>query len=291
MKPIKKSGKRKQAVRRRSRNWLLPSLVLSLAVLLLVPYCAGTNTFHSRWSEPVADSALDGVPVYSFKVVNTWAHDPEAYTQGLIYADGILYESTGRYGQSSLRKVELTTGRVLKKVDVDPQYFAEGMTLFQGKIFQLTWKAQKGFIYDTDFNRTGEFTYEGEGWGLTHDAESLIMSDGTNRIRFLDPHTLKVQRTISVIDHGKPLLELNELEYIRGEIFANIWQTDRIVRLDPHDGKILGWVDMMGLLKLKDDYDKPVDVLNGIAYDEAGDRLFVTGKLWPKLFEIRLKKK
>lgn len=270
---------------------MLPSVIALFAMLLLLPFCARTNTFRRR-SDPATDNARDGgVPLYSFKVVNTWAHDSEAYTQGLIYTDGVLYESTGRYGLSSLRKVELTTGKVLKKVDVDSHYFAEGMTLFQGKIFQLTWKAQKGFIYDTDFNRTGEFTYEGEGWGLTHDAESLIMSDGTSQIRFLDPHTFKVQRTISVLDNGKPLLELNELEYIHGEIFANIWQTDRIVRIDPHDGKILGWVDMTGLLKLKDNYDKPVDVLNGIAYDEAGDRLFVTGKLWPKLFEIRLKKK
>lgn len=284
---IKKSGKRKQA----SRKWLLPSLILPLALLLLLPYCARTSTFRRGQSDPISENTLDGVPVYSFKVVNTWDHDPDAYTQGLIYTDGVLYESTGRYGLSSLRKVELTTGKVLKKVDVDQQYFAEGMTLFQGKIFQLTWKAQKGFIYDTDFNRTGEFTYEGEGWGLTHDAESLILSDGTNQIRFLDPATFKVQRTISVLDHGKPLLELNELEYIKGEIFANIWQTDRIVRIDPRDGKILGWVDMTGLLKLKDNYDKPVDVLNGIAYDETNDRLFVTGKLWPKLFEVRLKKK
>ena len=270
---------------------MLPSAILLLAALLLLPYCAKTNTFRPRRSGPIADNAPDGVPVYSFKTVNSWAHDPDAYTQGLIYVNGALYESTGRYGLSSLRKVELTTGKVLKKVDVEQQYFAEGMTLFHGKIFQLTWKAQKGFIYDEDFNRTGEFTYEGEGWGLTHDDQSLIMSDGTNHIRFLDPTTFKVQRTINVLDQGKPLLELNELEYVKGEIFANIWQTDRIVRIDPHDGKILGWIDMSGLLKLKDDYDKPFDVLNGIAYDEAGDRLFVTGKLWPKLFEIRLKKK
>lgn len=285
MKRMKRSGKRKQA----SRNWLLPSAIFLLVMLLLIPYCA--NSLQPRRSDALTGTELNGVPIYSFKVVNSWPHDPDAYTQGLIYKDGILYESTGRYGSSSLRKVELMTGKVLKKVDVENQYFAEGMTLFQGKIFQLTWKAQKGFIYDEDFKRTGEFTYEGEGWGLTHDAESLIMSDGTNRIRFLDPNTLKVQRTIDVLDQGKPLLELNELEYIKGEIFANIWQTDRIVRLDPRDGKILGWVDMTGLLKLKENYEKPVDVLNGIAYDEAGDRLFVTGKLWPKLFEVRLKKK
>jgi glutamine cyclotransferase len=233
------------------------------------------------------------VPVYKYKVVHSWPHDPQAFTQGLEFHDGVLYESTGQYGKSSLRKVALTTGKVLLKVDVPREYFAEGLTIFNDKIYQLTWKAQKGFIYDLNsFAKLGEFSYEGEGWGLTHNSDSLIMSDGTNKIRFLDPGSFAVRRTISVYDGTRPLAELNELEYIKGEIFANIWQTDRIVRIDPGSGKILGWIDLRSLLSVSDrDSSEPPDVLNGIAYDEAKDRLFVTGKLWPKLFEIRLKKK
>ncbi|HMF57319.1 MAG TPA: glutaminyl-peptide cyclotransferase [Pyrinomonadaceae bacterium] len=231
-----------------------------------------------------------GVPVYTYEVVNNWHHDPEAYTQGLIFYDGFLYESTGLNGQSSLRKVDLTSGKVIQQVKVPEEFFAEGMTIFRGRIFQLTWKHNKGFIYNLeDFQKAGEFTYEGEGWGLTHDDESLIMSDGTSRIRFLDPTSFKVKRTINVTDSNHPITELNELEYIRGEIYANIWETDRIARIDPRTGKVTGWIDLTGLLHVEDS-SQPVDVLNGIAYDTEHDRLFVTGKLWPKLFEIRFKK-
>jgi glutamine cyclotransferase len=230
------------------------------------------------------------VPTYSFKIKNTWPHDRRAYTQGLVFLDGILWESTGQYGSSSLRKVELKTGKVIKQIDVPSKYFAEGMTIFRNKVFQLTWQEQKGFIYDPEtFQKQGEFDYSGEGWGLTHDNESLIMSDGTNQIRFLDPSTLRTTRTISVFDRGAPVEKLNELEYIDGEIYANIWQTDRIVRIDPKSGKILGWIDLTGLLKTKERSGEE-DVLNGIAYDAAGKRLFVTGKMWPKLFEIEIVK-
>jgi glutamine cyclotransferase len=230
-------------------------------------------------------------PVYTFKIRKSFPHDPAAFTQGLVLQDGALFESTGLYGSSSLRKVDLQTGRVLRKIDVPAQYFAEGMTIFQGKIFQLTWKAHKGFTYDPEsFEKTGEFPYEGEGWGLTHDDQFLIMSDGTNQIRFLDPSNFKVVRTIKVFDAARPLMEINELEYIKGEIYANIWQTNRIARIAPASGEVLEWIDLDGLLQIKDN-SQPVDVLNGIAYDEAKDRLFVTGKLWPKLFEIQLKKK
>jgi len=227
-------------------------------------------------------------PVDTFEVINTYPHDPTAFTQGLVFDGGALYESTGLNGVSSLRQVELQTGKVLQKVNVPSQYFAEGLAIFQGRIFQLTWLAHKGFIYDlASFQQQGEFTYDGEGWGLTQDGRSLILSDGTNRIRFLDPRDFKLQRAISVYDHDRPLAELNELEYIKGEIYANVWHSDRIVRLDPRSGKILGWIDLTGLLPST----QPENVLNGIAYDEAGDRLFVTGKRWPKLFEIRVKKK
>ena len=238
-----------------------------------------------------ANASADQVPVYGYEVVNTFPHDPAAFTQGIIFHDGALIESTGLEGRSTLRRVELQTGKVLQKVDVPPFFFAEGMTLFNGKIYQLTWKGEKGFIYDPKtFQKTGDFIYTGEGWGLTHDADSLILSDGSNQIRFIDPNTYKVRRTISVLDRGRPLEEINELEYVRGEIFANIWHDNRIVRIDPQTGRINGWVDMTGLLKPGDVTNEEA-VLNGIAYDEQGDRLFVTGKLWPKLFEIKLKQK
>ncbi|MDX6270249.1 MAG: glutaminyl-peptide cyclotransferase, partial [Acidobacteriota bacterium] len=211
-----------------------------------------------------------------------------AYTQGLIFLDGILWESTGQYGASSLRKVELKTGKVIKQISVPRTYFAEGMTVFHNKVFQLTWQEHKGFIYDpATFQKQGEFDYTGEGWGLTHDGASLIMSDGTDQIRFLDPSTLQTTRTINVKDRGEPIDQLNELEYIDGEIYANIYQTDRIARIEPKTGRIIGWIDLTGLLALKDRTGGE-DVLNGIAYDEAGKRLFVTGKMWPKLFEIEI---
>lgn len=241
-------------------------------------------------SSVVAQSS-DGAPVYLFEIVNSWPHDAKAYTQGLVFHEGELFESTGRYGESSLRRVELKTGKVKKRTEVSSDYFAEGMTIFNGKIFQLTWVNHKGFIYDfKKFKREGEFTYEGEGWGLTHDGQYLILSDGTNQLRFLDPVSFQVVKTISVTDHGTPLLNLNELEYIKGEIYANIWLTDRIVRLDPQTGNILGWIDLTGL-RPQETLNDSENVLNGIAYDEEHDRLFVTGKRWPKIFEIRLKKR
>jgi glutamine cyclotransferase len=215
-------------------------MALSLTFILAgVLACSGSST---------ARQVADSVPIYSYEIINSWPHDTDAYTQGLVFYDGLLFESTGLRGSSSLRRVELKTGKVKKKVEVARPYFAEGITIFQDKIFQLTWQDQKGFVYDLKkFKQEGEFTYEGQGWGLTHDSHSLILSDGTNRIRFLDPNTFQVQRTISVFDNGLPLTELNELEYIKGEIYANIWRSDRIVRIDPTTGKINAWVDMTGL--------------------------------------------
>jgi glutamine cyclotransferase len=230
-------------------------------------------------------------PVYGYEVVNKWPHDPQAFTQGLIFNEGVLLESTGQEGRSSLRRVELKTGKVLKKIDVPRQYFAEGLTLLGGKIYQLTWQHKKGFIYDPEtFQQVGEFKYDGEGWGLTNDGESLILSDGTNQIRFIDPKTFEVRRTINVHEGGQPLREINELEYLKGEIYANVWHKNWIARINPQTGDIVGWVDLKGLLAPGEVSDEEA-VLNGIAYDEAGDRLFVTGKLWPRLFEIRLKEK
>ncbi len=243
--------------------------------------------------QPQDDStAMDaGIPVYTYEVVNSWPHDPKAFTQGLAYHDGYLYESTGHHGTSSLRKVELKTGKVKKKHSVPEQYFAEGMTIFHDKVFQLTWQSRVCFFYDLkSFELLGEFHHGGEGWGITDDDKHLIMSDGTHQLRFLDPNNFLTVRIISVLHNNQPLKDLNELEYIKGEIYANIWHSEKIVRIDPTNGHILGWIDLAGLRPP----DVPQDtdnVLNGIAYDEKEDRLFVTGKRWTKLFEIRLKKK
>ncbi|HZH29675.1 MAG TPA: glutaminyl-peptide cyclotransferase [Pyrinomonadaceae bacterium] len=264
----------------------------------LTPAAAGAagqkNAPHNANAGQAPTSATQAAPTqaptYTYKIKHSWPHDRRAYTQGLIFHEGLLWESTGQYGASSLRKVELKTGKVIKQISVPAAYFAEGMTVFHNKVFQLTWQEHKGFIYDpATFQKQGEFSYTGEGWGLTHDGESLIMSDGTDQIRFLDPVTLRTTRTIGITDKGEPVDQLNELEYIEGEIYANIYQTDRIARIEPKTGKVLAWIDLTGLLASKDRTGAE-DVLNGIAYDATGRRLFVTGKMWPKLFEIEIVK-
>jgi glutamine cyclotransferase len=254
---------------------------------------ASPATSSSSSATPQDEAAREAadVPVYTYEVVNSWPHDPKAFTQGLVFHDKYLYESTGHHGTSSLRRVELKSGKVKKKIDVPEEYFAEGITLFEDKIFQLTWQSNKCFVYDLkDFELRSEFHHTGEGWGLTNDGKSLIMSDGSNQLRFLEPNTFLPVRAISVFDNGQPLTQLNELEYIKGEIYANIWKSDRIVRIDPASGKITGWIDLSGLRPADVENDTD-NVLNGIAYDEQEDRLFVTGKRWTKLFEIRLKRK
>ncbi|HET8772273.1 MAG TPA: glutaminyl-peptide cyclotransferase [Thermoanaerobaculia bacterium] len=234
-------------------------------------------------------SGADGIPVYGYEVVRTFPHDPTAFTQGLVFHEGGLLESTGIAGRSSLRRVELETGRILKVTYVPAPHFSEGMTVLGGRIYQLNWQGGRGFVYDLrTLEKTGELSYEGEGWGLTHDGESLFLSDGTSTIRVVDPATFTVKRTIAVTSGGKPVDRLNELEFVKGEILANVWQTDRIARIDPKDGRVTGWIDLSGLSSTGDS-NNPDAVLNGIAYDPAGDRLFVTGKLWPKLFEIKVK--
>jgi len=227
--------------------------------------------------------------MYSYEVINIWPHERDAFTQGLVFLNGTLLESTGLNGQSTLRKVELQTGKVLKQVEVPSQYFAEGLAALGGKLYQITWQNKKGFVYDLDsFHLEKEFAYDGEGWGLTTDGQWLILSDGTYQLRFLDPVIFKVKRTINILDHGQSVDRLNELEYVKGEIFANVWGTSYIVRIDPATGRVLGVIDFTGLLA-PEDYRNNTDVMNGIAYDAEGDRLFVTGKRWPKLFEVRLK--
>jgi glutamine cyclotransferase len=237
----------------------------------------------------VRANAQHAGPSDGYQVVHTYPHDPDAFTQGLVYADGHLCESTGRNGKSSVRVLDLQTGRVLKRYDLAAKYFGEGLTTWGSDLIQLTWKDELAFVYDRSslaWKRT--FHYDGEGWGLTHDDKQLILSDGTPVLRFLDPKSFSETRRISVTDeNGRPLSNINELEYIHGEIYANVWHTDEIVRISPRTGKVLGRIDLSGLMDRSQLAD-PESVLNGIAYDAKGDRLFVTGKLWPKLFEVKV---
>ncbi|MDX1522172.1 MAG: glutaminyl-peptide cyclotransferase [Anaerolineae bacterium] len=237
---------------------------------------------------PSTTTVSEQIPVFSYNVVNSYPHDAGAFTQGLVYQDEIFYEGTGLHGQSSLRKVDPETGQVLEILDLAGEYFGEGIAIFDDKIYQLTWQSRVGFVYDKNsFELLQEFSYPTEGWGLTHDGQRLIMSDGTDTLYFLDPITLERVGQVAVQAQGQPVVRLNELEYINGEVYANIWQTDRIARIDPATGEVTAWIDLSGLLP-PEDRTQPVDVLNGIAYQPDTDRLFVTGKLWPKLFEIEL---
>lgn len=233
-------------------------------------------------------SAASQTPEYGYQVVHVYPHDRKAFTQGLEFRAGFLYEGTGLNGQSTLRKVKLETGEVMQQVSVDAQYFGEGVTVFNQQILELTWRSAIGFVYEQNsMRRLRSFNYSGEGWGLANDGSEIYMSDGTPQIRVWDPVTLQEKRRVTVRNGGKPVTYLNELECVRGEIYANVWQTDRVARISPKDGRVLGWVNLSGLLSAADRTDN-TDVLNGIAYDLLGDRLFVTGKFWPKLFEIKL---
>ena len=227
-------------------------------------------------------------PEYSFKVIRVFPHDPTAFTQGLSYRDGFLYEGTGLEGHSSLRKVRLETGEVVQRVDLASEFFGEGITMLKNEIVQLTWHSQTGFVYNvSDFRLLRRFSYPGEGWGLATNGREIFMSDGTNEIRILDGATLQEKRRLKVHDGSMPIDQLNELEFVEGEIFANVWQTDRIARISPQSGKVTGWIDLKGILSPMYQLESGA-VLNGIAYDPTGKRLFVTGKLWPRIFEIQL---
>jgi glutamine cyclotransferase len=239
---------------------------------------------------PVLSPAPPGIgaPVYTYAIAGVFPHDRNAWTQGLVFSDGILYEGTGREGESSLRRVELETGEVQQIVTLPKEYFGEGITVFGDRIFQLTLHARLGFVYDRlTFNLLETFRYPTEGWGLTHNGEHLIMSDGTSTLRFLQPDTQEEVKRIDVHDAGAPITWLNELEFVEGEIYANVWQSELIARIDPDTGLVTGWIELGGLLG-PEDLGESVSVLNGIAYDADHRRLFVTGKLWPKLFEIQL---
>lgn len=228
--------------------------------------------------------------IYGFKVVNVYPHDKSAFTQGLVFDGGVLYEGTGQYERSTLRKVDLETGAVQKEISLPDWIFGEGIAVYKDHIIQLTWRSGVGFVYDKEsFAQTGNFTYQTEGWGLTSDGSNLIMSDGSDALYFLDPETFQVQKQLHVRYKGEPVNMLNELEYIKGEIYANVWTTNGIAIISPETGEVDAWIDLGGLLPEKD--REGANVLNGIAYDPLGDRLFVTGKLWPKLFEIDLVEK
>lgn len=248
--------------------------------MTLAPLCAGQTQARTRPPGPP--------PEYTFKIVHVFPHDPNAYTQGLAFRDGFLYEGTGLQGRSSLRKVRLETGEVLQRVDLAPEFFGEGIAILNNQVFQLTWQSQAGFVYALgDFHPMRRFSYRGEGWGLTTNGRDLYMSDGTAEIRVLDGRTLQEKRRLKVHDGNTPITQLNELEFVEGEIFANVWETDRIARISPQSGRVLGWIDLKDILSPA--YRRGADaVLNGIAYDSGGKRLFVTGKLWPSVFEIRL---
>jgi glutamine cyclotransferase len=255
-----------------------------MGFLLAASAVAACATVASALQRRPAASA----PVSGYQVVRVYPHDPKAFTQGLLFLDGVFYEGTGQVGQSSIRKVRPENGEVLQIKALEPPHFGEGISVVGNNLVQLTWQSGLGFVYDRGtFARTRTFSYPGEGWGLTYDGKRLIMSDGSSFLRFLDPATLKEIGRVQVKDGVVPIEQLNELEFVKGEIFANVWQTDRIARISPATGQVTGWIDLRGLLDPRD-AAQGVDVLNGIAYDAARDRLFVTGKLWPKLFEIRI---
>ena len=248
-----------------------------LVLLLLIAACVF----------PASPSAPE-IPRYTFRIVHAYPHDPQAFTQGLEFHRGFLYEGTGLEGHSTLRREQLESAKVLQQISLAAQYFGEGITVLHNRIVQLTWQAHLGYIYDqASFHSLKTFSYPGEGWGLANDGHLVYMSDGTARIRVLNPNTLVEERRFTVHDGSGTIDRLNELEWVEGELYANIWQANRIARVSPVDGRVLGWIDLTGLLP-PSDQTAETDVLNGIAYDAARRRLFVTGKRWPKLFEIEL---
>jgi glutamine cyclotransferase len=256
------------------------------AVVLCASIAVTAVVVATARSRPPAQSST---PVESYRVVKVYPHDAAAFTQGLIYRDGFLYESTGIRGQSSLRKVTLETGEVVlqRRAGLE-SHFAEGLAEWKGQLFQLTWQSKVAFVYDlASFAPRGTFTYSGEGWGLTHDGRRFILSDGSNRLRFFDSITFRDVGHVEVTDRGTPVTDLNELEYVNGQVWANVWHTDRIAKIAPDTGRVTGWIDLRGLMSGGFKLD-PEAVLNGIAYDAPNKRLFVTGKLWPRLFEIEV---
>ena len=276
---------------RSSRAALMALLVATFGVV-------GTAGAFGGCGRETANDQLSGdapvirTPTFGYEVVATYPHDPKAFTQGLQWYEGRLFESTGQVGTSGIREVELTSGRVIREQALEAPHFGEGIVILGPTLFQITWQSGQAFTYDwKTFRRGGSaFRYDGEGWGLTTDGTSVIMSNGTPSLVWRNPKTFAVERTVTVSDHGTPVTQLNELEWVKGEIWANVWQSDQIARINPATGEVTGWIDLQGILPAIDRTGKE-DVLNGIAYDAAGDRIFVTGKLWPKLFEIRIRQR
>jgi len=267
------------------KNWPFQIEVLSALIGMVAFFWAGFFPL------PVlkAQGPPKKTPVFHYIRVNTYPHDPQAFTQGLIFLEGFLYESTGLQGRSSLRKVELESGRIVKQDNLPPHLFGEGLTHWKDRLVQLTWRSGLGLVYEREtFRLIKKFNYPSEGWGLTQDGRHLIMSDGSALLYFLNPETFREVKRLEVRDGDQPLRNLNELEFVNGEVYANVFMTERIARISPKTGQVTAWIDLKGLLSPKD-AGQPVDELNGIAYDTEGNRLFVTGKLWPKLFEIKIK--
>ncbi|MEN6373670.1 MAG: glutaminyl-peptide cyclotransferase [Smithella sp.] len=261
-----------------------------LLILLVILSCASRGQANAEDQKTASFLLLKNTkaPVSKIKVINIFPHDPESFTQGLVYHRGYLYESTGLNGKSALKKIELNSGKVIKRVELGKEYFGEGMTILGNKVYQLTWLNQTGFVYDlSSLEKRGRFSYQGEGWGLTTDGKSLILSNGTPVINFIHPGTFRAIRKIEVRDGKMPVNNLNEMEFVRGEIWANVFMTDVIVRISPRTGKVLGWIDLGRLQALLPQAERR-DVLNGIAFDKDNDRIFVTGKFWPGIFEIIL---
>jgi glutamine cyclotransferase len=264
---------------------------LKIAVSCWLFVLTGYPANRTLSGQSIPHTAPSRAPEYTFKVIQVFPHDSAAFTQGLFYRDGFLYEGTGLNGRSSLRRVRLETGEVLQRIDLAPEFFGEGIAVLGNKIVQLTWQSQTGFVYNSsDFRLLRRFSYRGEGWGLTTNGTDFFMSDGTSEIRVLDGATLREKRLLRIRDGGTPINQLNELEFVDGEIFANVWQTDRIARISPRTGRVVGWIDLTGLLSSVYKLEEG-GVLNGIAYDAAKKRLFVTGKLWPSVFEIQIVKR
>jgi len=284
LQPFDPMPDKKSFQRMRTASLLILMLLAFLTAIALIAPILEAQT--------ASDSAGSGsVPVFGYQIIKTYPHDSAAFTQGLVYDKGMLYEGTGEFGQSSLRRVDLETGRVLKQKSLAGTLFGEGVAVWKDRLIQLTWRSGIGLVYDKEnLTRIGEFSYETEGWGITSDGRNLIMSDGTETLHLLDPETFEEQGQIKVKADGVPVKGLNELEYVKGEIYANVWPTNWIVILSPETGEVKGVFSLQGILQKGDDQQdgQRVDVPNGIAYDNEGDRLFVTGKLWPKIFQIEL---
>ena len=280
---MKSQSRHTEALRHRGPRFSFSVTSVSRCVVLTIALTGIVS------SAAVRAQRSAGAPVFGYEVVKVYPHDRDAFTQGLLYRDGVLYESTGLNGRSSLRKVQLETGKVLQQTAVDARYFAEGLTDWGARLVQLTWNTNVGFVYDfASFKQVRTFSYAGEGWGLARDDRRLIMSDGTSTLRFLDPQTFAPAGQVQVVDGDRPVRDLNELEFIDGQVYANVWLTDRIAIISPGNGRVTGWINLAGLMArgaVSGDA-----VLNGIAYDAPGKRLFVTGKLWPSLFEIRVRR-